>query len=104
GHGGKAAVSAPKPRSAEVKPCSRRAFLSTTHTTTVALAPQTADLIITARWVVPVEPGSSVLDQYAVVVRDGSIIALMPAEDARKTYTSKATVDLPFHVLVPGLI
>jgi 5-methylthioadenosine/S-adenosylhomocysteine deaminase len=70
----------------------------------MTLAPQTADLIITARWVVPVEPAGSVLDHHAVVVRDGGIVALMPAEDARKTYVSSATVDLPFHVLVPGLI
>jgi 5-methylthioadenosine/S-adenosylhomocysteine deaminase len=77
---------------------------TTTHTTTVTHAPQTADLIITARWVVPVEPRGSVLDQHAVVVRDGGIVALTPTEVARETYTSKATVDLPSHVLMPGLI
>ena len=68
------------------------------------LAPKSADLIITARWVVPVEPAGRVLDHHAVVVSDGGIVALLPAEDARQAYVSSATVDLPFHVLVPGLI
>jgi 5-methylthioadenosine/S-adenosylhomocysteine deaminase len=60
--------------------------------------------MISARWVVPVEPAGSVLGQHAVIVRDGRILALAPTADARNTYACAQTVDLPFHVLMPGLI
>src|SRR5215831_21276749 len=60
--------------------------------------------MISARWVVPVEPAGSVLEQHAVVVRDGRIVALAPTADARNSYACKQAVDLPFHVLAPGLI
>lgn len=66
--------------------------------------PQSADLIITARWVVPVEPAGSVLEGHAVVVRDRRIVALMPAEAARLAYSATQVLDLPAHVLLPGLI
>ena len=66
--------------------------------------PQNADLMISARWVVPVEPAGSVLEQHAVIVRDGRILALAPSAEARKSYACAQAVDLPFHVLVPGLI
>jgi len=66
--------------------------------------PENADLMISARWVVPVEPAGPVLEQHAVVVRDGRILALTPTADVRNRYACKQAVDLPFHVLVPGLI
>jgi 5-methylthioadenosine/S-adenosylhomocysteine deaminase len=70
----------------------------------VTLSPQTADLIITARWVVPVDPEGAVLERHAVVVSDGRIVALLPSDQASKAYAAASTLDLPFHVLVPGLI
>jgi 5-methylthioadenosine/S-adenosylhomocysteine deaminase len=70
----------------------------------VTLEQQTADLIINARWLVPVEPPGSVVEHHAVVVRNGRIVALTPSDNAGKLYAARATVDLPFHVLVPGLI
>jgi len=66
--------------------------------------PQNADLMISARWVVPVEPAGSVLEQHAVIVRDGRILALAPTAQARNSYACTQTVDLPFHVMVPGLV
>jgi 5-methylthioadenosine/S-adenosylhomocysteine deaminase len=66
--------------------------------------PESADLIVTARWVVPVEPADAVLEQHAVVVRDGHIAAVLPADAALRTYSDAQRVDLPTHALVPGLI
>ena len=66
--------------------------------------PQPADLIIAARWVVPVEPAGSVLDDHAVVIHDGRIVALMPAGQAAQAYVARGSVTLPSHVLLPGLI
>src|SRR5262245_42229503 len=60
--------------------------------------------MINARWVVPVETAGSVLEQHAVIVRDGRILAVAPTTDARNSYACKQVVDLPFHVLMPGLV
>ena len=61
-------------------------------------------MIITARWVVPVDPQQTVLDRHAVVISNGRVIALLPSDQARRAYAAATTVDLPFHILVPGLI
>ena len=36
------------------------------------------DLIIHARWVIPVDAKQSVLEHHSVVVNDGRIVALIP--------------------------
>ena len=41
-----------------------------------ALLSEAVDLVIRARWIVPVEPADVVLDHHAVAVRDGRIVAL----------------------------
>jgi 5-methylthioadenosine/S-adenosylhomocysteine deaminase len=66
--------------------------------------PQAADLMIAARWVVPVEPAGSVLGDHAVVVRAGRIVQVMPAAAARLAYSAAQVLNLPAHVLLPGLI
>jgi len=65
------------------------------------------DSLIFARWVVPVAaaaPGT-VLEDQAVAVRDGKIVAVLPAAVAREQYTAAVTDDLGAdHVLIPGLV
>ena len=39
---------------------------------------QLVDLVIEARWIVPVDPSEVVLENHAVVVKDGRIVALLP--------------------------
>ncbi len=67
-------------------------------------APQPVDLIIDARWVVPVEPHAVVLEHHAVVVDNGVIAALLPIADARAAYAPRERVELAEHVLIPGLV
>jgi 5-methylthioadenosine/S-adenosylhomocysteine deaminase len=67
-------------------------------------APQPADLLIEARWIVPVEPADVVLERHAVAVRDGRIAAVLPVDEARRRYAAAATVSLDEHVLIPGLV
>lgn len=43
---------------------------------------QSADLIINARWIIPVEPEGLVLQHHSLVVRDGVIVAILPTADA----------------------
>ena len=40
--------------------------------------PEACDLLIEAGWVVPVEPHGVVLEDHAVAVRDGVIVAVLP--------------------------
>ena len=62
------------------------------------------DLLITPRWVVPVEPAGITLENHAVAVDAGPILAVLPLDEARLRYEAGTTVELPQHVLIPGLV
>lgn len=62
-----------------------------------------ADLILLPKWVVPVEP-AGVLTDHAVVVQDGRILDVLPADDALARFTAAQTISLPGHALIPGLV
>ncbi|MBP8814327.1 MAG: TRZ/ATZ family hydrolase [Laribacter sp.] len=62
-----------------------------------------ADLLVDARWIVPVEPHATVLEHHSLAVSGGRIAAILsPAERAH--WQAGETVSLPSHVLLPGLI
>ncbi|MDE1887368.1 MAG: TRZ/ATZ family hydrolase [Gammaproteobacteria bacterium] len=63
-----------------------------------------ADLVIHARRVIPVEPEGAILEQHAIAVRDGRILALLPSTEARRRIHAHASVELPDHVLIPGFV
>ena len=65
---------------------------------------ENVDSLITARWVIPVEPAGVVLDSHSVAVRDGVIVAVLPSGEAARRFTAAETVDLAGHALIPGLI
>lgn len=61
--------------------------------------------IIEARWVVPVAPLGTVLEQHSVIVdAAGRIQDILPTPDARLRYRATQVVVLDEHVLIPGLI
>ena len=62
------------------------------------------DLIINARWIVPVEKSHQVLEHHSVVVNDGRIVALIPQEKAKQKYTATTVHQLDNHCIMPGLI
>jgi 5-methylthioadenosine/S-adenosylhomocysteine deaminase len=66
-------------------------------------APQTVDLRIDARWIVPIEPAGTLVD-HALVVDAGRIAALVPQSEAGSRYSPRRHVELPQHVLLPGLV
>ena len=63
-----------------------------------------ADLIIRARWIVPVEPAGTSLRDHALVIGDGRILALLPQAEATRRFRTGSVVDRPQHVLLPGLV
>ena len=66
-------------------------------------AMETCDLLIEAGWVVPVEPHGVVLEDHAVAIRHGVIVALLPIAEARARFEPAETVSRPRAVLIPGL-
>lgn len=68
-----------------------------------AVGPEPADRIISARFVIPVEPDGVVLEDHCVVLRDGRITAVLPCAEARSRYSAQ-WLDLADHALIPGLI
>jgi 5-methylthioadenosine/S-adenosylhomocysteine deaminase len=65
---------------------------------------KTADTIIDARWIIPIEPSAIVLDHHSIAIADGEIVALAPTDELAASYTSQRRVTLPDHVLIPGLV
>src|SRR3989339_1539888 len=68
------------------------------------LAPQACDLIIEAGWVVPVVPHGVVLEDHAVIVSGGRIVAVLPNAEARARFVAAETVSRPEAALIPGLV
>lgn len=66
--------------------------------------PQSIDLLIEARWVVPVEPHAVVLENHAVAIDGERIVALLPIDEARAVYAPRERVELGEHALIPGLV
>ena len=69
----------------------------------MTLEPETIDLLIEARWIAQVEP-DCVLDNHALAVRDGRIVAILPIAEARKRFLPKQRKTLDRHILIPGLV
>jgi len=65
---------------------------------------QDADLIVLPRWLVPIEPAGAVLEEHALVVRDGRIAAVLPAATAKQQWRAAETLALPSHAVMPGLV
>ncbi|MFV8570661.1 TRZ/ATZ family hydrolase [Marinobacter sp. SBS5] len=63
-----------------------------------------ADIRINARWLIPVEPFGVVLEHQAVILQGSQIAAVLPQTDADQKFRTRETIDLPNHVVLPGLI
>ncbi|MCB1628296.1 MAG: TRZ/ATZ family hydrolase [Xanthomonadales bacterium] len=62
------------------------------------------DSLIVPRWITPVEPVGVVHEGHALAVREGRIVALCPLAEAEQRFDPGERVDLPEHLLIPGLI
>jgi 5-methylthioadenosine/S-adenosylhomocysteine deaminase len=64
---------------------------------------QSIDTLIVAAHVIPVRP-RGVLEQHAVAIDAGRIVAVAPAQEALARFDAKRVVRLEGHALVPGLV
>jgi 5-methylthioadenosine/S-adenosylhomocysteine deaminase len=62
------------------------------------------DLLISARWVIPVEPAGAVLDDHSVAVSEGRIVAVLPSAAAGERFEAREHLRLDSHALIPGLV
>lgn len=62
------------------------------------------DTLIKARWVAPVVPAGGVHEHYAAAVRQGRIVAVLPAAEAATRVDAAEIVERPRHLLIPGLV
>ena len=65
---------------------------------------QAIDTLIHARWIVPVEPEGRVLERHSLAIDRGRIVAVLDRRDVTTRYQPKETINLPDHVLIPGLV
>ncbi|MGO1462685.1 MAG: TRZ/ATZ family hydrolase [Marinobacter sp.] len=63
-----------------------------------------ADIRINARWLIPIEPAGTVLENQAVIIQGTKIEAVLPVAQADCDFRTRETIDLPHHVVMPGLI
>ncbi len=63
-----------------------------------------ADLIITADWIVPIEPENICYEHHALVINNGQIVDILPTETALQTYQASTLEQRIGQVLIPGLI
>lgn len=66
--------------------------------------PPIIDLLIKARWIIPVVPEGRVLENCALAIQDGKILAIIPNDGAEQRYQANKVITLASHVVIPGLI
>lgn len=66
--------------------------------------PMPVDLLIHARWIIPIEPAGITLENHSLAVHDGRIAGLMPRPEAEQAFLPAETVELGNHVLLPGFV
>jgi 5-methylthioadenosine/S-adenosylhomocysteine deaminase len=65
---------------------------------------QSADTLLHARWIIPIEPAQRVLDRHSLAIRDGRIVDILPQAEATQRYRAAETLTLDRHVLLPGFV
>jgi 5-methylthioadenosine/S-adenosylhomocysteine deaminase len=68
------------------------------------MPPEPVDLLIEARWVLPIAPVNTVLADHAVAVASGKIVALGPIAHMNERFEPRDRVVRREHALLPGFV
>jgi len=63
-----------------------------------------ADLLIHAAWIIPATDDQAILDNHAIAVHDGRIVAILPSKDCAAKVRASRELQLPDQALIPGLV
>jgi 5-methylthioadenosine/S-adenosylhomocysteine deaminase len=71
-----------------------------------SFAMEKIDLIISAKWIVPIVPHDVVHEDFSIAVHAGKIVALAPSSEVLARYSASSHTDLrgENHVLIPGFV
>lgn len=62
------------------------------------------DLLISARWILPIAPENRVLEGHTIAIRGDRIVDVLPLEEAKQHYYAEQYLELQDHVLMPGMV
>ncbi|BBP00671.1 TRZ/ATZ family hydrolase [Sulfuriferula nivalis] len=66
--------------------------------------PTVIDTLISARWIIPIEPVNTVLHDHSIAIDGERIVAILPTSEARQHFIADNYHQLTDHVLMPGLV
>ncbi len=55
---------------------------------------ESVDILLHARWIIPVEPDNLVHEHHSLAIKDGRIHAIAPTRAARNRYRAEVEVEL----------
>ncbi|WP_192037063.1 TRZ/ATZ family hydrolase [Halomonas sp. YLGW01] len=67
-------------------------------------APRDVELVIEARWILPMSDGLPTLEHHAIAIDAGRLLGPWPIDEASNHVRASRTLRLPHHALLPGLI
>ena len=62
------------------------------------------DLLLSASWVIPVEPFGAVFENAAIAIDDGKILGIFQVDDAKKQFVLKTHEHFEGQALLPGFV
>ncbi|MDH5480241.1 MAG: TRZ/ATZ family hydrolase [Nitrosomonas sp.] len=62
------------------------------------------ETLLEARWVIPVDPATTVLNDHAIAIDNGIIKGILPISEVSSHFKPRQTITLNDHALIPGLI
>ncbi len=65
---------------------------------------ETIDHLIHAKWIITCEEKNRVLENHALAIKDGKILAILPSKEANQTYSAQHESHYSSHAVIPGFI
>jgi 5-methylthioadenosine/S-adenosylhomocysteine deaminase len=62
------------------------------------------DILLCARWVIPIVPSGIVLEDHAIAIAGGRIVEVLPSDQATRRYKAANVRQLESHAIAPGLV
>lgn len=62
------------------------------------------DHLIHAKWIITCEENNRVLENHALAIHQGKILAILPSQEASQTYEAALTEHFDSHTVLPGFI